>query len=197
MKTSASILGFALALLACIAYAASQPTAEVPDPTALLASLESAGADSEFSVLSLPGINLQNIIAVDKVSLRTLPAAEGTPNANSRSIFSWVATERYISWKLSLFDIEGFTGAHLHLNTPAGPIVQHLVPEISVGDFIPPTDVRGNRVYTGYFGTSELEKTLGVSSIRQFISDYVSDNEIYVNVHGPTKAAILQGYLNA
>ncbi|KAH7622674.1 putative Endoribonuclease YBEY, chloroplastic [Nannochloris sp. 'desiccata'] len=193
---SAYTMGLALALLACTACATSEPT-EAIDPGTLVAALERLGADSDFSVFYLPGVDAKSLIAADKLTLAPLPVVEGTPNEDARAIFSWLATDTHIVWKLSLFDIEDFTGAHLHLNTPAGPIVQHLVPERSEGDFIDPIDIPNSQVYVGYFGTSELQETLGVTSIRQFIREYISQNEIYINVHGPETAAILRGFLNA
>jgi hypothetical protein len=202
MKFSSTV-AIALALLACSAYA-QEPSAETAsawsaiDPVVLVDALEAAGPDTEFTVLTLPNVaNTKSIIAADKVTLSLLPAA-GPRNQEARAIFSFLATDNAIVWKLSLVDIVGFTGAHLHLNTPAGPIVQHLVPEISEGDFIPPVNIpKSGRVYVGTFGVSELEQTLGVRSIRQFIREFVSRNEIYINVHGPGNAAILKGFLNA
>jgi len=195
---SAPTLGLTLTLLACTAWAACEPT-EAIDPATLADELEKLGADSEFSMFSLPKVYEKSIIAADKLTLAPLPVVEGTPNEDARAIFSWVASNTHIVWKLSLFDIEDFTGAHLHLvqNTPDGPIVQHLVPERSEGDFIAPVDIAKGRVYVGSFGISELNDTLGVTSIREFITEYISKNYIYINVHGPENAAILRGFLNA
>ena len=71
-----------------------------------------------------------------------------------------------------------------------------MVPQYGSGDFVDPTNI-GFATYTGSFGTTELAQTLKVTSIPQFINDYVSRNQIYVNVHGAGKAAVLQGFLNA
>lgn len=216
MKTfSASTLGLALALLACTALATSDTHSMDHlesikiDPSTLMDKLEKLGVDTDFSVFTLPGWDTKGILAADKVTLALLPPPDTVavssvreietenPNENAKAIFSWLATETHIVWKLSLFKIKDFTGAHLHLNTPEGPIVQHLVPERAEGDFIAPIDIPKFRVYVGSFGISELKSTLGVTSIREFIRDFVSQNEIYVNVHGPGNAAILRGFLNA
>jgi hypothetical protein len=215
MKTlSALPLAFALALLACTALATTETSADL-DATNLAAALGKLGPDTDFTAFFVPDVDIKGIIAADKVTLTLVPpetpsvgvssvrvssVRELTPtttNQGAKAIFSWLATSSHIVWKLSLFDIEGFTGAHLHLNTPAGPIVQHLVPSRPDGDFISPLNIPISKVYVGSFGTSELKSTLGVTSIREFITDFISQNEIYINVHGPGNAPILRGFLNA
>jgi hypothetical protein len=189
----------ALAVLACSARAQA-PAPEVVafmDPSTIASKLESLGADKEFSAIDLTGVDAKSIIATDKFTLALLEAA-GELNAEARAIFSWIATNSHIVWKLSLFDIEDFTGAHLHLNTPEGPIVQHLVPDQEEGDFIAPVDIpQSGRVSVGSFGIEELQETLGVTSIRDFIEQFIIRNEIYINVHGPDTIPILRGFLNA
>lgn len=195
---SAFTLGcLALALLACTAFAASGSATD-SDPANLLPALEYAGADDEFSVLSVDAAQSRGIIASDRVTLRLLSAA-GDENSRARAIFSWFATEETFSWRLSLFNIRGFTGAHLHYD-PTGQIIQYLVPERpgSFGDYIEPIDIgRFGRVYRGSFDISYIRDNFGIDSISTFIRDYISDNLIYINVHGPNNEAILQGYLNA
>ncbi|KAL4540704.1 hypothetical protein Ndes2526B_g03508 [Nannochloris sp. 'desiccata'] len=217
-------MGLALVLLACTATATTEASSALDLEVAnLVSALKKLGPDTELSAFILPNVNIKGILAVDKITLVPVPDAPApavsiappvrvssvreiddkeevdtpNPNADARAIFSWLATDTHIIWKLSLFDIEDFTGAHLHLNTPAGPIVQHLVPELAEGDFIAPIDIPDSKLYVGSSDTSELKNTLGVTSIRKFITDFVSQNEIYINVHGPENAAILRGFLNA
>jgi len=216
---SASTLGLALALLACTACAASEPTMDMDpseptmdmdpseptmdmDPATLedklVDAFEALGAEIESSVSFLPEVDSKSIIAAESLTLDTLEdAVEGTPNEDAKAIFSWVATKTYIVWKLSLHDIKDFTGAHLHLGPVPGPIVQHLVPDLAEGDFIDPINIPRAKFYVGSFDISEFGEALEVTSIREFVTDYISENEIYINIHGPETVPILRGFLSA
>lgn len=200
---SACPLGLALALLACTACASSEPTNDM-DPTTLKDKLvdafEALGAESEVSVSFLPKVDSKSIIAAERLTLTLVDdAVEGTPNEDAKAIFSWVATETHIAWKLSLFNIEDFTGSHLHLGPePPGPIVQNLVPELDEGTFIEPINIPESKFYVGSFDISQIKEELtDVSSIRDFVTDYISEDEIYINVHGPEKVPIIRGFLSA
>ncbi len=68
------------------------------------------------------------------------------------------------------------------------------------GDFIDPIDIPDVDVYTGVFTAeprSELRRALGVTSIRQFLNNYIARNLIYVNVHSFGTVPISRGFPNA
>lgn len=139
------------------------------------------------------------VSASSKIILARLPGVNTTTNDKAAATFSYSATSKHITWKLTLIKVVNFTGSHLHLESPpTNPIVVHLVPKLKPGngDFISPIDIPKIKVYTGSFGILELYETLGVTSIKQFLTKYVATNQIFINVHGPDTNPILSGFLH-
>lgn len=212
MKLSKFSLALGVALLGSLIMVSAQApsseaaVAEAPAVEAmslaerLVAAVESMGPDVELSPVKIPeGWKAPLIFAADKVTLARLPVVNNTTNEKAAAIFSYWATPKHIVWKLTLIKIDNFTGAHLHrVSPPTNPIVQHLVPKFKPGngDFISPIDIPKIRVFTGSFGLKELRETLGVTSIKQFLTEFVATNQIFINVHGPGTVPILRGFLN-
>ena len=204
MKFSKVSLFLAVALLGSLVLVSAQDASGFePEPKAddLIKLVELAGPDKEYTPFEFPdGFNHSLILGADKVTLFRLPAANATNNGRASAVFQYIATRDFIVWKLTLRRVANFTGAHLYLDLAGNatdPIVQHLIPpESAPADFIPPVNIPVERVITGSFGIEELEDTLGVTSIAQFLAEFVARNLIYVQVHGPGTVTILRGFLN-
>ena len=218
-------LALSLALVGSLAIAsagkswppAPEPTPEPPmaeGPKAevysqaedLVAAVEAMGPEPELSPVRIPdgwkdSWKAPFIFAADKITLTRLPFVNETNNDKASAVFSYWATPGHIVWKLTVMKVDNFTGAHLHRDHPGtaiDPIVQHLVPKFKPGrgDFIAPINIKKIRVFVGSFGIEELRRTLGVTSIKQFLTEFVATNQIFVEVHGPNTIPILRGFLN-